>query len=299
MHAKKLLLLLTLSIAFVCHGQNIDISGVWQGGLGQKESNWQFTLTLNVQQNGSLLAGTAKIVSIDKGDALVIFKVAGKIDGNHFQLVDISLVQSSEYPWVWCKKKYTGTIYKLKDSLVIKGDWDSDAGANAVYINGTLKMDTKSWCFPGKFTASKQATQKDMAAIPYMPVPQSTLVNDATINYAAVAKRKAIILKEMEVVSDSLKLAFYDNGIIDNDSISVFFNKTQIISSQKLTANPLEVTIFINPDITNELVMYANNEGDIPPNTALLIFYDNEQRQEVHIRSDLRSSGTILLRKKK
>jgi hypothetical protein len=39
--------------------------------------------------------------------------------------------------------------------------------------------------------------------------------------------------------------------------------------------------------------MYAENLGEIPPNTALMVVNDGEKRYEVRISSDLKNSGTI------
>jgi hypothetical protein len=49
----------------------------------------------------------------------------------------------------------------------------------------------------------------------------------------------------------------------------------------------------INSDEINELVMYADNLGTIPPNTALMIVTDGNKRYEVRVTSDLKKSGTI------
>ena len=43
----------------------------------------------------------------------------------------------------------------------------------------------------------------------------------------------------------------------------------------------------------NELVMYAENLGSIPPNTALMVVTDGSNRYEVRIASDLEKSGVI------
>ena len=44
---------------------------------------------------------------------------------------------------------------------------------------------------------------------------------------------------------------------------------------------------------TNELLMYAENLGSIPPNTALMVVTDASSRYEVRITSDLEKSGVI------
>jgi hypothetical protein len=39
--------------------------------------------------------------------------------------------------------------------------------------------------------------------------------------------------------------------------------------------------------------MYAENLGEIPPNTALMVVTDGDKRYEVRISSDYKKSGTI------
>ena len=113
-------------------------------------------------------------------------------------------------------------------------------------------------------------------------------------------KRPLNVLKTIEVAShDEIKVDFYDNGEIDGDTISVFFNGKLILSKQRLTDKPLSVMIKLDPnrDI-NDLVMYADNLGSIPPNTALMIAVIDGKRNEVYISSTEKLSGTIRFRRK-
>ncbi|MBW7891619.1 MAG: hypothetical protein H3C48_11480 [Chitinophagaceae bacterium] len=113
-------------------------------------------------------------------------------------------------------------------------------------------------------------------------------------------KRSKNILKTIEVpTEDEFKVDFYDNGEIDGDTISVFYNDKLILSRQRLTDKPL--TINIKLDTTreiNELIMYADNLGSIPPNTALMIATIAGKRHEVYITSTEKSSGTIMFKRK-
>ncbi|MGN6493106.1 MAG: hypothetical protein ACTHLE_13995 [Agriterribacter sp.] len=114
------------------------------------------------------------------------------------------------------------------------------------------------------------------------------------------AKRSKNILKTIDVPGDgSLQLDFYDNGEIDGDTISVFYNDKVLISRQRLTDKPISLKVQLDTTREeNELVMYADNLGSIPPNTALMIANVNGKRYEVYITSTEKSSGTIRFRKK-
>ena len=113
-------------------------------------------------------------------------------------------------------------------------------------------------------------------------------------------KRNNTVLKTIEVENESIKIDIYDNGEIGGDSISLFLNGKLLAGRKKLTTKPLSIRIPLEElEEENELVMYADNLGSIPPNTALMIVTDGTKRYEVRITSDLQKSGTIKFVKKK
>ena len=112
--------------------------------------------------------------------------------------------------------------------------------------------------------------------------------------------RKNIYSKDLEIIGDSIRVSFYDNGDIDGDSISVFLNKAPVLAKHVL--NDRALNIFLALDSTkevNEIGMLAENLGRIPPNTALMVITDGVNRHEVYLSSSLTQNATIRLRKKK
>ena len=107
-------------------------------------------------------------------------------------------------------------------------------------------------------------------------------------------KRKTEVLKTIQIENETFKVDLYDNGEIDGDSISLFYNDKLILSHKRLTTKPLTLNLSTpDDDAVNELTMYAENLGEIPPNTALMVITDGDKRYEVRISSDLKNSGTI------
>ncbi len=49
----------------------------------------------------------------------------------------------------------------------------------------------------------------------------------------------------------------------------------------------------------NELTMFADNLGAIPPNTALMVVYDGKKRYEIRLSSNLEKNATIRIKQKK
>jgi hypothetical protein len=117
---------------------------------------------------------------------------------------------------------------------------------------------------------------------------------------SSFSKRNTVTSQVLDIESDSVRLSFYDNGEIDGDSISVFVNRKLVLTHQELAAKAL--TLYLHLDSTmniNEVSMFAENLGKIPPNTALMVITDGKNRYEVFLSSSLTENATVQLRRVK
>lgn len=113
-------------------------------------------------------------------------------------------------------------------------------------------------------------------------------------------KRSRVFTKVIEVEHDALRLEIYDNGEIDGDVVALYLNNKKILPSSGLTHRAIRLNIQLDPTLEyNELSMFAENLGRVPPNTAALIIYDGALRYETLLTSDLSKSASIKLVKKK
>jgi hypothetical protein len=111
--------------------------------------------------------------------------------------------------------------------------------------------------------------------------------------------RKNILQQEITVSADSVRISFFDNGDIDGDSISVFMNDRPILSNQELDVRGLN--LYVKLDTTksvNEISMFAENLGKYPPNTALMVIFDGEKRNEVYLSSSLTQNAVVRIKRK-
>ncbi len=108
-----------------------------------------------------------------------------------------------------------------------------------------------------------------------------------------ITSRNIREVKTLEVKSNNIKVELFDDGEIDNDIVSVFFNNTEVVSSKSLTVNGYVLNLELVPGKTNELVLYADNLGTIPPNTALMIITDGVNRYEVRLAADLKTNASV------
>ena len=127
-------------------------------------------------------------------------------------------------------------------------------------------------------------------------VPVTAATNDKKIVVepaAAYDKRTTKDTKTIQVKSNKVKIDLYDDGDIDNDIVSVYFNKNLIVDKKPLTGNAHSFSITLEPGRTNELVLFADNVGNIPPNTALMIITDGTTRHEVRLSADLKNNASV------
>jgi len=103
-----------------------------------------------------------------------------------------------------------------------------------------------------------------------------------------LTKEASSIFNEIKVDTGNLRLDFYDNAEIDGDTISVSVDNKMVVTSQRLAAKPITVNIRIDlANTEHEVIMIAENEGTIPPNTALLIVTAGDKRYRLFLSSDV------------
>lgn len=134
-------------------------------------------------------------------------------------------------------------------------------------------------------------------------LPSVNVVQRKVVNYVVENEfrtRESIVAEEIEVESDSLQVDFYDNGEVDGDSISVFFNHQLLAFSQKLSTRAIHFTLVLDTlKRINELSMFADNLGSIPPNTALMIVTDGNKQYTIRLTSNLERNATVRIKRKK
>jgi len=101
-------------------------------------------------------------------------------------------------------------------------------------------------------------------------------------------------IPEIAVDTGQIRLDFYDNGVVDGDSITVIANNKVLVSNHRLTAKP--GTVFLKIDENNpfqEIEMIAENLGSIVPNTALLIITAGNKKYQLFLSSTQQKSAKV------
>ena len=122
--------------------------------------------------------------------------------------------------------------------------------------------------------------------------------NDVNENImiAAMKARKKNEVSTLSVNVRKIELKLYDNGIVDNDTVSVFYNGRLIKSKQGLTENPILINIELEEDTnTHEITMFAENLGTFAPNTALIVVTAGKKRFELHSSANLNENAVLFV----
>jgi hypothetical protein len=137
---------------------------------------------------------------------------------------------------------------------------------------------------PAKVDSIK-APEKKIASVP-VPKAISTRQNELV---------KTITVNTMDVTVD-----LYDNGTIDNDTVSVYLDKKLVVSKQRLTEKAITVKLKLDElNDSHELVMVAENLGEIPPNTSLMVVRAGDKQYEVRITSTEQKNAVVVFKYEK
>ena len=116
---------------------------------------------------------------------------------------------------------------------------------------------------------------------------------------AKFGERKRAVISTISVKSDSVKINFLDNSVVDGDSISVFINGELQVAHVRLTAKAFSMNVKFEPGVNEiEVAMFAENLGTLPPNTALMQVIDGDVIHRAHLSSDTKSSAVIKITRK-
>ena len=111
-------------------------------------------------------------------------------------------------------------------------------------------------------------------------------------------ERENNLVRTITTSEEELQVEFYDGGDIDNDTITVYHNNEMAISHGRLSLKPLIVKIKSSKtDNHHELIMVAENLGDIPPNTATMIIKGKtgKERYEINLESTERRNAKVII----
>ena len=124
------------------------------------------------------------------------------------------------------------------------------------------------------------------------PRCQSSSFSSKKNKIKEVTKRKVISSKEWTVRHEKITLQVWDNNKQDGDIISLKFNDTWILNNFLLKKEKYTIKLELKQK-DNQLLLFAENLGSIPPNTAAISIDDNEYVRTFILNSDMTKSESV------
>ncbi|WP_276485817.1 hypothetical protein [Paraflavitalea pollutisoli] len=153
---------------------------------------------------------------------------------------------------------------------------------------------------PNPPVAQKQVEVKPS---PNVKIDSANKPEKPVIAVAPVPTPKILLTRENELAktiitgANQITLRIYDNGSVDGDTISVYVDKKLVLSKKRLTEKAITLTLDLSEDLPyHELVMVAENLGEIPPNTSLMIVDAGKKQYEVRITSTEQKNAMVIFR---
>lgn len=290
-------------------GQAQNVQGYWYGTAtvpnGASTNNYVVELILNEKA-----ASVQGIINYYFRNTFRSFKISGRYNkaSRQLQLFNIPLTYfaSTARFEVDCPMDFTASLRAAKAGSNLIGRFQAKPGHRVICpeVLFDLRLNKDATNQDSILTALRQFKESYQFWTPSAEdtAVAATVIQRPITNYVVAQQfkeREKNVAEEITVETDSLRVDFYDNGEIDGDSISIFFNDKLLASSQKLSAKAIHLNLNLDTTKTvNEISMFADNLGSIPPNTALMLLYDGKNRYEVRLASTLQTNGTIRIRRK-
>ena len=122
--------------------------------------------------------------------------------------------------------------------------------------------------------------------------------NEETALKQAMEKRDNQLYETITLSEPEIEISLYDNAEIDGDVVTVLFNNEVVVSKQTLSNVPIIRKLRVEAGKENLLVMYAENMGRIPPNTAFMRIKNGEQIYKVLLSADEKKNASVVFKVK-
>ncbi len=178
--------------------------------------------------------------------------------------------------------------FYIKDGhYYLEGDW-----AGIGHLSGQE-------CTPGSLQLKKIKPEEEEEILGTMVSfeklnPKNELVLRGNKTVKKLRKRKVSKGKEVYVKEEYFNIEIYDHKKSDGDIISLNYNGKWILKEHPIDKEKYTVRVLLSEDVEkNFLILYAENLGEVPPNTAAVVVDDGKRRQKFVLNSDLKQSDVL------
>lgn len=178
---------------------------------------------------------------------------------------------------------------------------------SAIATNNTTSIETQETSKSNKFAQADNIilsnnntivnkTDLSLNSNKPFPIKATEETHEHIIIPWVLISRENNFVKKIITHNKIFSFDLYDNGTIDNDSITIYDNKKLMLDKNRLSYKPIHVEInFTDKQKVHEIIVVANNLGSVPPNTALLMYKDVTQTEEILINTSLNTNAKLII----
>lgn len=258
-----------------------DLNGIWRGSLTQEPGGCFPVYKLEIQLISMGAEVEGYVFDYYDKTRFVKHHFKGSYDTREKKLLlkeDQLLEVQIPYDCVVCTKTYELIYTKEQARDALTGSWTG------------VEAESKRPCPAGKITLYRESTPD----FPTSLSDSSQLVNQQSL--LKVKQRTTELVKTLILDSPTIRIDLYDNAEIDNDTVTIFLNDRLLLYQQRLNNHALSVTIKAVAGEEYELIMYADNLGSIPPNTALMTVSSGRDKYEVRLSASDKKNAAVRFR---
>jgi hypothetical protein len=321
------LLLITTSL------QAQKITGIWRGYFSAAngifrddigEEMYKYEVQIDQQSDNSVKGVTysyKSTVFYGKSTMQGIYTASSKnLILKELKLVELKIGSNSEPCLMTCYLDYVkiGKLEVLQGTFISTNAKNKkDCGSGKVYLERVLKSDFELEDFLAHPKPAAPITQQKPMVKPSKTdtdiihkdndtdksvntdkssAPDIKKAVGANATPKVLVQRDNFLIKRIISSEPAVKVELFDNGTIDNDTISLYHNNEQVIKKGKLNYQPLTYSFNAGTEAsTHELILVAENLGEIPPNTAIMVVTIGKKRQEIFLTSDEKKNAKIII----
>lgn len=298
---KNILLLLLIFIGVKSVAQNV--SGLYSGTLvndsTKKVQNYELALS---EYRDKITGYSYTTFIINDTFYYSVKRVKGEKKNGQLIVEDTKMLANNfpESPNKGVHQINTIPLTAQDTMTEIKGAWKTTQTKKYYALTGSVDMkrdnDSAQSQLIAHLTELKEISPNTQPIIAKgSKTNANNIPHNTTLPYT---QRQTKMIQSLHISADSVVLSFYDNGVVDGDTISVYINNIPVLEHQLLTAHAMKKTIHLNTikDSTITLLLVAENVGTIPPNTGLITIQNGNQKHQIHFSADLQTNAAIVLR---
>lgn len=268
-----------------------------------------FEATYNKREDKWLFTGTAFFKNSGSHTLMKLSLKYRKSRGNHF-LEGVSINEPEDPLFFFRDETDPFRFMRPKDDLVFLKKVSNTPSEILEQMKDCYEKKKKTFAKVDKIIPADKAkdtvAKKDTVAriLPPAEKTKDTIVKklppvekpgDSLALPRELVKRKNSEQSHLEVNVKTITLNVYDNAVVDGDTISVFYNGKLLLSHQRLSEKPIVINLTLDEKQTrHEIVLFAENLGSIPPNTALIVIYAGDKRYELFSSASLEENAVLV-----